>query len=195
MVEITRILLDAGAEKTEKMKELVTEIGKQFEYVRPNFNPEYVEQTSNALHQLYAIFEVSPVAQRVLHDGISPIAVKAETWKKQHEELWELLVSAKGPAQTIQGEVVRISGRIVVELKDNGGINWDADFGMMVDSFLEFVQQGQQLSTEEINELTKIVSEIKRKRDNSVYRFAEFGTKWIIQNPLPISLPPISYDR
>lgn len=80
-LEISKILLNKGAKRTERIKELVTKIGKEFEYVRPNFNKEYVEQTSNALDELYNLFEVSSVSKRILHDGITPIIVNEATWQ------------------------------------------------------------------------------------------------------------------
>ena len=68
MVEISNLLLKAGAEKTLLIKKLVTKIGKEFKHVRERFNPLYVDQTSEALHELYTIFDVVPVPRIVLHD-------------------------------------------------------------------------------------------------------------------------------
>ncbi len=52
------------------------------------------------------------VAHRIIHDGISPIAVTETEWSKQHQELWDFLVPASGCAKTLQGEVIRITGRV-----------------------------------------------------------------------------------
>ena len=194
-VEITRILLDAGATRTERIKGLVTKIGTEFEFHRARFNADHVQEFSDALDKLYSLFDVAPVPRRVLHDGKSPISVKADTWTQQHNELWELLVPSGGPAQTMQGEVIRISGRVLDELERNGGINWDDDYKVMADTFLEFVQQGKPLSAEEIGELTKIVSEVKRKTDRNARRLAELGVKWVLANPAPVTLPAVNYDR
>lgn len=194
-LDISKRLLQAGAKKTERLKKLVTVIGTRFEFYRPSFNPEHVDETSSALDELYAIFDTIPVAKRSIHDGKAPIKVSAENWKKQHAELWDLLVPASGPAQTMQGEVIRISGRLARELKDNNAINWDEDFKIMTDSFEAFVKEGNALIPEELNELSKIVSEVKRKRDERIYRLTELGVKWVINNPTPISLPPVAYDR
>jgi hypothetical protein len=177
------------------MKELVLKIGKEFEYVRPNFNKQYVQQTSNALDELYNLFGVPSVPKRILHDGIAPISVNEDTWQKQHEKLWEFLVPARGNAQTLQGEVIRISGRVARELLDNGGINWDSDFKLMVTSFYDFIQYGKQLSSDESNELAKIVKEITRKNDSQINRFSELAVKWVLNNPTPINLPQINYER
>lgn len=192
---VSKILINAGAKKTERMKELVARIGKEFEYHRERYNKDNVEQASNALYELYRLFEVKPEPRRVLHDGNALITVKTATWEKQHNELWELLVPSSGSAQTLQGEVIRIAGRIVTELEGNGGINWDEDYKLMADSYLTLIQSGEKLTIEEIDELTKVVSEVKRKIDRNVRKLAEFGVKWVLKNPKPIGLTVTNYDR
>jgi len=197
MVQLANVLLDAGAKKTPRLKEFVTEIGKRFEFHRSGFNPEYVDSASSALDQLYVIFDTPSVPRRVLHDGKSPIAVTANVWTKQHEELWELLVPSSGPAATIQGEVIRISGRISDELYRNGGGNWDAGFNKMADAFLQHVRGGTPLSTQELREAETVVAELKRTSGDSgdTRRLSELAVKWVLQNPQPIKLEPPNYDR
>lgn len=193
-VKLSKMYLNAGVQIAPIMKEFVTEIGKRFEFHRPIFSKDSVVETSNALEELYRIFEVEPVPKRVLHDGKSPITTKEKTWQKQHQDLWALLVPASGPAETIQGEVIRITGRIADELDGNGGINWDAEFKKMADAFLAFVKQGAQLSSIELAEAEEIVKEVKRRSGN-IDRMCELGVKWVIDNPSPLKLPSIGYTR
>jgi len=194
MVALAEVLLDAGAEKTPQVKGFVEEIGKRFEFHRSGFNPESVDAVSNALNRLYEIFEVAPVGHRQIHDGKSPVIVRAKTWQKQHQELWELLVPSSGPAGTVQGEVIRISGRIARELDGNGGVNWDADYKKMADAFLEYVRQGHELSPSDFGEASAIVAEVKRKSGDTS-RMARLAVKWVVQNPEPLKLEPPSYQR
>ncbi len=194
MMMLAKVLLEAGAEKTPRMKEFVQEIGNRFEFHRRDFNPEHVDAVSRALDELYEIFEVSPMPRRQMHDGISPVVVKAKTWQVQHQELWNLLVPSQGPAATVQGEVIRISGRIANELEGNGGVNWDADWKRMADAFLEHLRGGKPLSPPELAEAAVIVTEVKRKSGDTA-RMAEFAVKWVIQNPEPVKLKPPSYRR
>ncbi len=177
------------------MKELVTKIGTTFEFHRSGFNRELVEKQSDALDELYTIFEVTPVPRRIIHDGKSKIKIKANTTDKQFEEIWELLVPSSGAAQTMQGEVIRIAGRISDELSRNGGTNWDNDFKAMTDTFLVFIQQGEKLNAEEIDIATKTVNEVKCKIDTNVDWLTEFAVKWVLKNPIPKDLPPINYKR
>ncbi len=194
MVLVAKVLLEAGAEKTYRMKEFVEEIGNRFEFHRHGFNPEHVDAVSRALDELYGIFEVQPIPRRQTHDGNSPVVVKAKTWQTQHQELWNLLVPSQGPAATVQGEVIRISGRIANELEGNGGANWDADYKRMADAFLEHVQGGKPLSPPDLAEAAAIVAEVKRESGDTA-RMAELAVKWVMQNPDPVKLNPPSYRR
>ncbi len=193
-VKISQLYLKAGVQITPRMKESVIEIGEKFEFQRAKFNKDSVVEVSNALEELYGIFEVEPVAKRAMHDGKSPITTNEKTWQKQHQDLWVLLVPSGGPAETIQGEVIRITGRIANELEGNGGINWDAGYKEMADAFLVFVKQGVQLSSSELIEAEEIVKEVKRKSGDTA-RMCELGVKWVINNPSPLKLPSVEYKR
>ena len=193
-VELSRIYLNAGVQTTSGMKELVAEIGKQFEFHKPNFNKDSVVEVSEALEELYKIFGVEPIARRVLHDGRSPITTSAKTWQIQHQDLWDLLVPSSGPAETIQGEVIRITGRIANELDGNGGINWDEDYKKMADKLLSLIKHGKQFPSSELIEIEEIVKEIKKKSGNTD-RLCELGVKWVIENPSPLKLSAVEYKR
>lgn len=124
-LEIAKMLILAGVKKTDKSKEYVHKIGEQFEFFRSDFNAELVEEFGAALSELYELFDVEPVPRRVVYDGKSKITVKSHTWQEQHSELWNMLVPGKGAANTVQGELIRIIGRVLHEILDNGGMNWD----------------------------------------------------------------------
>ncbi|MFJ2990957.1 ankyrin repeat domain-containing protein [Collimonas sp. NPDC087041] len=194
MVPLAEDFFAAGAKKTPRMRDSVGEIGKRFEFHRNGFNPDSVDAVSNALDQLYALFDVPPVPRRRDHDGNMPIVVTATEWHKQHEELWDLLVPSKGYAATVQGEVIRISGRIAHELDDNGGINWDADFNTMADALLKHVHEGNPLSSSDLSEVAKLVAGVKRK-SGDMGRLGKLAVTWVLSNPQPFKLAPPTYTR
>lgn len=191
---LAKLHLKSGARISTRIGDLVTEIGKRFEFHRDGFNKDAIAEVSRALDELYELFGVEPVAKRVVHDGQSPIFTTAITWQKQHQELWELLVPSSGPAETMQGEVVRITGRIAHELDGNGGGNWDSEYKKMAEAFLTFVQQGQALPGPDMTKAASIVAEIKRKAGDPGH-LCELGVQWVLANPQPIPLPPIDYKR
>lgn len=196
MVELAKLLLDAGAKRTPAMRECVERIGKQFEFHRANYTKDRVADASAALDELYAIFEVTPIQRRKLHDGTSPIVVKDGPWQNQHNDLWDLLVPSTGPAATVQGEVIRISGRIDRELMGNGGGNWDDQYRKMARAFLVYVGSGTPLSAPELASANTLVDELVRHANCDLDRMGELAVAWIRRNPNPMPLPETrGYDR
>jgi Ankyrin repeats (many copies) len=176
------------------LKALVSRIGTEFEFHRSNFNPDSVDAASAALDRLYQLFDVPPVPRRTMHDGKTPIVAKAANWEDCHQELWELLVPSSGHAATVQGEVIRLSGRIRNELEGNGGINWDADFRKMADAFLKHVGSGKSLPDTELADARYITSELKGRRGDTV-RLCELAVSWVARNPQPLKLAKPNYSR
>jgi len=195
LVPLARLLLDAGATKTPAMQTFVTELGKRFEFVRKNFNPDTVGAASAALEALYAIFEVAAVPQRTMHDGTSPIVPRATTWQKQHAELWGLLVPGTGPAATVQGEVIRIAGRIADELERNAAINWDDGYRAMAQAFLELVARGTPLADAGRGDAERIVAHLVHDATGDTDRLAELAVQWVLHNPTPLPLGTVAYNR
>lgn len=177
-----------------EMRSLVQRIGTNFEFHRNGFNPDSREATSAALDKLYALFDVPPVPRRVMHDGKSPIVAKAANCEDRHQELWELLIPSSGPAATVQGEAIRVSGRIARELDGNGGINWDAEFKQMADALLTHLGSGKPLPSSELKEAATIISEVKRKYGDT-QRLCDLAVEWVALNPKPIALPAPLYQR
>jgi hypothetical protein len=119
---------------------------------------------------------------------------KSATWQKRHQELWELLVPSSGAPVTVQGEVIRISGRIANELDGNGGVNWDSDYKQMADALLVHLGSGEPLPDRELKEAATIVSEIKRKHGDT-RRLSELAVEWVALNQKPVLLPMPTYRR
>ncbi len=179
---------------TPELKAFVTRIGTNFEFHRSNFNSEHLAATSAALDRLYILFDVSPVPHRAMHDRKSPIIAKSVRWQDRHQELWELLVPSSGASETVQGEVVRISGKIRNELEGNGGINWDVGFRKMADAFLLHISSGISLPPTEVVQARALVAEVKKKRGDTG-RLCELAVNWVALNPKPAKLPPPDYAR
>ena len=175
-----------------KMREFVRRIGENFEFHRSGFNIQTLDATSAALDRLYALFEVPPVPHRILHDGKSQIVATAVAWEDQHQELWKMLVPSSGAANTVQGEVIRISGRLAREIDGNGGINWDKEFARMADALLLHFGSSKPLSDSELREAKEIVGDIKHKSGDT-RRLCQLAVNWVILNPSPAALAPPSY--
>ncbi|PUV24558.1 ankyrin repeat domain-containing protein [Sphingobacterium athyrii] len=197
LVEISNILLKNAA-ITQKMQDNITRIGENFEFHRENFNKDYLQETDEALSKLYEIYNVPPVKKRIMHDGVSPIVISGTTWQKQFEELWELLIPSKGSAKTVQGEVVRIAGKVRDEIYRNGGGNWNVDFKKMLDAFLVHLASSNALPVNELEKLTSLVQDIRKTGDaetDELNYLCQLATKWVLLNPIPILLEEPNYKR
>lgn len=196
LVEISELLLRPGIEISSKMKEPIIRIGENFEFHRENFNKDFLPDTDKALNRLYEIYGVPPVKRRIMHDGYSPIKVKGATWEEQFDALWELLVPSGGSAKTVQGEVVRIAGKVRDEIYRNGGGNWDSDFKKMLDAYLLYLASGNVLSAAEMENAHQLIPEIRKNGYGDDLNFlCELATKWVSVNPDPVELEKPGYKR
>lgn len=190
MAAVARLLFDRGATVTPAMREHVERIGRNFEFHRENFNADYLDATDAALAELYRLFGVAPVARRELHDGTSPITLADGTWQEQHAALVELLVPSSGRAATVQGEVMRFSGRIRDEMVRNGGANWNHDYRAMVDALPRYFVQGTPLEPADLDEARVAAKEVRTGRGGYGHldRLSELTVTWVGRNPTPILL-------
>lgn len=181
---------------TDKAKELIGKIGSEFEFYRSDFNKDMLGDTLSALDKLYKMFGAEPAPVLKKHDGISDIKATCEKWREQHDELWRLLVPVNGHADTVQGEVIRITGRAACELMDNGGMNWDGDYRKMLDFLSDKLAQGTPLPTGELSEALDIIRKIYNgKSGEEPERLMELAVHWVAQNPEPIKLEKVGYSR
>jgi len=172
---------------TPEMQALVRRIGTDFAFHRPNFNPDSVDATSDALARLYRLFDVAPVPRRVVRDRKSPIRATSARWEDRHHELWTLLVPSSGAAATVQGEVIRISGRVSDEIDRNGGVNWDGDYRKMLVAFLGHVGSARPLPGAELDAARRVVSAIKGDGGDTAL-MCRLAVDWVALNPEPIAL-------
>lgn len=139
------------------------------------------------------------LANKSLHDGKSEIIVKiSDNWLDQYKELWKLLVPKQGKALTVQGEVIRICGKLEHEILDNGRINWDNDFELMCKALRKYLlTRGNLLSEEENQKIKNIILKIKKDtvKEKDFDKLTELCTKWILLNRTPIELREVPYNR
>ncbi len=195
MAAVARLLLDAGAHKTDRCREFMQKIGATFEFHRAAFNKDMLPASDQALTSLYELLGVAPVPRRSLHDGKSRIKVSATTWQKQFDELWDLLVPSGGAAATVQGEVIRIAGRLGNEILGNGGMNWDRDFNAMTHALSGFLRSGRSLTRDQIEASDAILGAVIRDRDGDLAKLTELTVAWVLLNPDPVALPAPGYTR
>jgi hypothetical protein len=120
--------------------------------------------------------------------------MKQETWAKEYRQLWDQLVPERGQAETIQGELIRCTGKITDEAYRNGNINWDASFDQMAQFIGDTLNDSTVFSDAELTKIRKAASEITLLRKSPdvsgpgspYYYLAEQAVKWCKHREKPI---------
>ena len=198
MAQISQVMLDKGLAISPLMRIKVRTIGEQFEHYRDDFNPDLLEATDHALSKLYELFGVEPVAKRIKPSIGTKITLPKGTLDKQYEYLWELLVPNNGPASTVQGEVIRIAGRIRHEFFQNGGANWDRAYRSMLNALLKHLKSHNSLDESQLLSAKTISHSIKASGDfdfDLLDSLCHLAVLWVAKNLEPIALSKPSYQR
>ena len=193
--DISKILLDRGAKMTDRSRQFVSAFSEVFH--RHNSGQKVSKSLQNqaaALENLCKLFEVECLKATAFHDGVSPILVTNFLgFKNNFKELWDFLVPENGRAQTAQGEVIRIAGRISDELMRNGGENWDEDYRNMLYTFRKYLDP-----SEEPDEwLDEMIDALKDGdvHDGMIWRLRYCAISWVRENPEVMPLLEADYTR
>lgn len=113
-------------------------------------------------------------------------------------DLWNKLVPKRGRADTVQGELVRIAGKIEYEFLDNGGMNWDEDHVRMLDAFRRYIALGNHanISRGALNDVIAVIKKHGRKgtcNNIALLELRGIAVVWCQDNPDPILLPKTEY--
>lgn len=100
--------------------------------------------------------------------------------------LWDQLVPDSGQCKTLQGEVIRIAGRVGYEVYDNGGINWDCSFGKLLDQYLSVVRSGLPMPPSSVARAEAAVASLKGRSmsHQAVDDITELAVEWVRLNPV-----------
>ena len=190
VAEIAEYLLSKGVSIDEKLQKEMIAAGEKIEFYRSSMSDEVQKEIAQPLEKLYRLLHVEPVPPRILFDGTSPITVKETTWQKQHAELWNMLVPGSGNASTLQGEVIRLSGRLSHEILDNGSVNWGERYREMAEELKKYLLSRSAFSEEEYAEIQEMFSYIRKGGgdEKMLARMTELSTSWVLKNPEPINL-------
>jgi hypothetical protein len=120
--------------------------------------------------------------------------LKPYAWKKEQSRLWQTLVPADGQADTLQGELVRIAGKLTDQAFRNGNMNWDADHEKMWRFVGEHLDDPETFSKEERRLIRAKIEEIIRDQETpdlngdgcAYYIITEKVVDWCIAHPTPI---------
>lgn len=81
---------------------------------------------------------------------------------KEHDKLWKKLVPKSGQSETVQGELVRVIGRLADEFYRNGNGNWDNNYRMFTFFLYKYLSDDTVFSASEIVQTEEDLEEIRR---------------------------------
>ncbi|MFD3855111.1 MULTISPECIES: ankyrin repeat domain-containing protein [Brevibacterium] len=192
---VVELLVERGGELSKDARPYLSKAMKELRHFESagNARPETVD----AMIALLRMFDIElPSRPRSLAGG-EPITVTAIGWKKQFSELWDMLVPGNGSAESVQGEVIRIAGRVGYELLNNGGANWDDDFDAMVEAYARYVRSGEPLTGQALRDVDRAIKEVSGGRcdPTAVDVLTETAVSWVLQNPERTGLGVPDYAR
>ena len=189
---VIRLLLSVGAPVGERVPVALRAMDRMrctfiTHGLPDHLSQSQVDEASAALSELCAMFGVEQreaerapvVGERLTLDPSVPAL-------RQYGELWDLLVPDSGQCQTLQGEVIRIAGRVGHEVYDNGGINWDRSFGALLDQYLGVVRSGLPMPPDSLARAEAAVASLKSRSMSyqAVDDITELAVAWVRLNPV-----------
>lgn len=193
---IAEMLMAKNATSKGDPKKLVEQIGQGFEFRKSSMDADKVAECEPALEKLYKLFGVEPVKKIVKHDGISPIKVAQKDNKKAFEELWESLVPSKGKCETVQGEMIRIAGKLGHWLEEYSGDKrrWKTNCAKMLEALPKYYAMGKPLPPKKAAAFEALIAKIdydSEPEDEDPLR--DLAVDWVRKNPDPIKLGEVNY--
>ena len=194
---VIRLLLSVGAPVGERVPIALRAMDRMRCTFITHGLPETVSQAtfdeaSAALSEMCALFGVEQrEAQRAPVVGERLELDPSVPALRQYGQLWDLLVPDSGQCQTLQGEVIRIAGRVGHEVYDNGGINWDRSFGKLLDQYLSVVvRSGLPMPPASVARAEAAVASLKCRSmsHQAADDVTELAVEWVRLNPVLVEL-------
>ncbi|OFK32602.1 ankyrin repeat domain-containing protein [Corynebacterium sp. HMSC064E08] len=183
VLESIDVLLDAGSVIDDEVREEFTKFGRRYNRMSDKAREVY----QPAMDRLYERIGADRPEVITPHDGHSDIIVSADkSTNGQFKYLWNYLVPGGGAAATVQGEVIRIVGRLGYEALEMGYVNWDEDFVQMTDFWLETVGAAEEAMT---------VVKQRKAGEADIDALTEAAVAWVADHPQPITLGEVPYRR
>ncbi|WP_246819682.1 ankyrin repeat domain-containing protein [Corynebacterium sp. HMSC076C10] len=177
------VLLDAGSEIDDEAREEFTKFGRRYNRLSDKQRDKY----QPVMDRLYERIGADRPQEITPHDGHSDIIVPADkSINGQFRYLWNYLVPGGGPAATVQGEVIRIVGRLGYEALEMGYVNWDEDYAKMIDFWLETVGAAEDAMA---------VVKQRKAGEADIDALTEATIEWVTEHPQPIALGEVPYRR
>lgn len=113
--------------------------------------------------------------------------------------IWRDLVPKNGQATTVQGELLRAAKKLRWEAQQNGNINWDGGFVLLIDSLHDtltvypgFNSSDRKVITSDLAWLGEAQGPLRYVEDDLYDRLTEYVVRYPRGNPVPIARPDVN---
>lgn len=118
-------------------------------------------------------------------------------WWEEQERLWNELVPRSGQALTVQGELIRCTGKLADEAYRNGNTNWGPGFERMVRFAAVTLDDPATFTPDERLTIQSAAKRIIEDADNPDvsghgsphYVLTEMAVRWCLAHPDPVPRP------
>ena len=115
-------------------------------------------------------------------------------WWEEQQRLWKDLVPKSGQADTVQGELIRCTGKIADEAYRNGNMNWESGYERLVRYVGTKLNDTNTFSPNELKKISDAVETIIRDFErpdisghgSPYYYLTEMAVRWCLANQEPI---------
>ncbi|MDE7326259.1 MAG: hypothetical protein K2N63_08300 [Lachnospiraceae bacterium] len=140
------------------------------------------------------------------HDGVSPIIFEKGKntieLRTQFHQLFDYLVPSSGRAETAQGEIIRIAGRVQHEMLDNGCMNWDEDFNKMLKTIVKYTELEDKIQypydVKAAKRITNTLIKYGKQgicSENWCEALCQLAVDWVSKNPNIMAPLKANYNR
>lgn len=94
-------------------------------------------------------------------------------YQDEYRQLWSKLVPESGAAKTLQGEVVRVIGRLASEYYHNGNMNWDSGYGAMLTWLRSMIDDATLFDADILDTISQDVAYVRRNAESGACPYSD----------------------
>ena len=116
-------------------------------------------------------------------------------WWEEQPRLWKKLVPKSGQAPTVQGELIRCTGKFTDEAYRNGNINWESGYERLVRFVADTLDDADTFTPEQRQKIRASAETIIKNfqspdlsgHGSPYYYLTEMAVRWCIAHPTPVA--------
>ena len=84
----------------------------------------------------------------------------------EYQDYWDKLVPEAGRCEAVQGELIRVIGRLAVEYYRNGNMNWENGYDLMLAWMSRMLRDGSVFDSHQLEQIERDVEYIRENAES-----------------------------